>query len=993
MHHHHHHHHHHQRMAALGTDKELSDLLDFSAMFSPPVSSGKNGPTSLGSGHFSGSNLEDRASSSWGNGVRATKNYADGSQYGHMASRDLGSHDNISPPYANPRLAGKTDRASYSYGRDSSIHGCQSSLMGGEVGMVSPETVSPTKLGSQYYQHYAGNPRRRALHSDSMEVQTKKVRKVPPGLPSSVYAPSASTADYNRDSPGYPSSKAPGSSFPSSFFMPDGHHSTDPWSSSGSMNQPGYNSMLGNSTHSAQSSSYCGLHPHDRLSYPSHSSAEINPSLPPMSSFHRSGGTNHYSAASCSATTNGTDSVMANRAPSGAASSSQTGDALGKALASIYSPDHTNNSFSSNPSTPVGSPPSLTAASTAVWSRNGQGASSPSYEPPLHSLQSRIEDRLERLDDAIHVLRSHAVGPSTAMPGAHADMHGLITPSHSHNGAMGGLSAGYSGGLLPSSRHSLMVGGHREDGLRSGHSIVANQVSVSQRPVQSATSPDLSQSDPYRALSGGLQGQSTSSVSSEIKSEDEGDENLQDGKSLDAKKEDLDGKDLKSLESNNNVMQERFKKMEKEMKEAREVMVEANTQEYAFNFLQQTLKNKIQDTEEALEKQAQHAQTVSEKLWLAERNLEELELEKETKAKKALELSSTVLRLEKELAEALQEGNQARAELSLQQKLRADVQLRMEELEESVLEKDQELLHLTQIVSRLQGEVSYKLSDKEQTLEEEIQLRERVQLQCKQAERTVEDLRMELQTLGQSRDELTKQLKLAQEKIIDLEADLEELQENEQRWASKHKRALDQSEQMQMKLIQEKDLNDQLECEKAILERQLRDLRREMEELQNNRVEVDSITRAEIKAKELENTLRAEERSKVVMSNTISKLEKKIHELTEQMEEEHKISTEQRELMNQRIRSLKRQLNEAEEEASRRDVQHRHTQRELMEERETNSRLQRQLLDQQLHNKRKESRQTLESLKLNLSEDDVDDDEEEKPQSESKPTEKQITQV
>ncbi|KAL0163451.1 hypothetical protein M9458_042847, partial [Cirrhinus mrigala] len=76
----------------------------------------------------------------------------------------------------------------------------------------------------------------------------------------------------------------------------------------------------------------------------------------------------------------------------------------------------------------------------------------------------------------------------------------------------------------------------------------------------------------------------------------------------------------------------------------------------------------------------------------------------------------------------------------------------------------------------------------------------------------------------------------------------------------------------------------------------MRDLRNEMEELQNNRVEVDSITRAEIKAKELENSLRAEERNKMVLTNTISKLEKKIHELTEQMEEEHKISTEQREL-------------------------------------------------------------------------------------------------
>ncbi|XP_032394792.1 transcription factor 4 isoform X5 [Etheostoma spectabile] len=381
-----------------------------------------------------------------------------------------------------------------------------------------------------------------------------------------VYAPSASTADYNRDSPGYPSSKPPSAGFPSSFFMPDGHHSGDPWSSSSSsMSQQGYHgSMLGggNSAHGpSQSSSYCGIHPHDRLSYPSHSSADISSSLPPMSSFHRGGGSggggNHYSTASCTASTNGTESIMANRAPSAAASSSQTGDALGKALASIYSPDHTNNSFSSNPSTPVGSPPSLTAASSAVWSRNGgQGASSPNYEAPLHSLQSRIEDRLERLDDAIHVLRSHAVGPSPGMASGHGEMHNLIGAAHTHNGAMGALSSGYGTGLLSANRHSLMVGSHREDGggvggLRGGHSM-AGQLPGPQLPVQSATSPDLNQPDPYRALSGGLQGQSTSSVSSEIKSEDEGDENLlQDPKSLDPKKEDGDSKDLKSIESNN----------------------------------------------------------------------------------------------------------------------------------------------------------------------------------------------------------------------------------------------------------------------------------------------------------------------------------------------------------------------------------------------------------------------------------------------------------
>ncbi|MFT7815377.1 transcription factor 4 isoform X1 [Arapaima gigas] len=565
--------HHQQRMAALGTDKELSDLLDFSAMrnsdlkmfptsmmFSPPVSSGKNGPTSLGSGHFTGSNLEDRASSgSWGIGARPSKNYMDGSQYPHMPNREMGSHDNISPPYVNSRLTGKTERSSYSYGRDSNLHEChQPSLLGAEMGMGSPGAVSPTKPGSQYYQHYSANPRRRPLHGDSMGELETSVAHAPltltPCLCTSlfllhqnVYAPSATTADYNRDSPGYPSSKPPSSTFPSSFFMPDGHHSTDPWSSSSGMSQPGYSGMLGSSSHGPQSSSYCGLHPHERLSYPSHSSADINSSLPPMSSFHRSG-SNHYSAASCTATTNGTDSVLC-KIPYAFWGLF----VIVVSLLQIYSPDHTNNSFSSNPSTPVGSPPSLTAANTAVWSRNGgQGPSSPSYEAPLHSLQSRIEDRLERLDDAIHVLRSHAVGPSTGMPSGHSEIHGLIGPSH--NGAMSGLGTGYGTGLLSTNRHSIMVGAHRDDGvgLRSSHPIVPNQVPVPQLPVQSATSPDLSQPpDPYRALSTGLQGQSTSSVSSEIKSEDEGDENLQEAKPLEGKKEDNDTKDLKSIDSNN----------------------------------------------------------------------------------------------------------------------------------------------------------------------------------------------------------------------------------------------------------------------------------------------------------------------------------------------------------------------------------------------------------------------------------------------------------
>lgn len=38
-----------------------------------------------------------------------------------------------------------------------------------------------------------------------------------------------------------------------------------------------------------------------------------------------------------------------------------------------------------------------------------------------------MEDRLDRLDDVIHVLRNHAVGPTAGLPD---HIHGLVNQSH-----------------------------------------------------------------------------------------------------------------------------------------------------------------------------------------------------------------------------------------------------------------------------------------------------------------------------------------------------------------------------------------------------------------------------------------------------------------------------------------------------------------------------------------------------------------------------------
>ncbi|XP_078541032.1 transcription factor 12 isoform X21 [Lissotriton helveticus] len=516
-----------QRMAAIGTDKELSDLLDFSAMFSPPVNSGKTRPTTLGSSQFSGAGIEERAgATSWESGgppspsFENSRGFADSPHYGdHLNDGRLGPHEGLSPtPFMNSNLIGKTERGQFPlYSRDAPTPGCQPALVRPDIGITSPGPLtSPGKPGTLYFPFSATNPRRRPILDTAAPgtepVQTKKVRKVPPGLPSSVYAPSPNSDDFNRESPSYSSPKPPSSMFASTFFMQDGNHnSSDLWSSSNGMSQPGYGGMLGSSaSHMPQSSSYGSLHTHERLNYPPHSVSptEVNASLPPMSSFHRGSSSNPpYVASSHTPPISGTDNLLAARGNN--AGASQTGDALGKALASIYSPDHTSSSFPSNPSTPVGSPSPLTGASQ--WPRAaGPTPSSPNYENSLHSL-SRMEDRLDRLDDAIHVLRNHAVGPSTSVASGLADLQSLL--GSSHGGPVASLNSSYGS----SSRQTTLVGNHRDESVNhsSNHSALSSTVSVGGTEINHKTQNYRGELSREPGLLGALE------IKSEYKDKDE----------------------------------------------------------------------------------------------------------------------------------------------------------------------------------------------------------------------------------------------------------------------------------------------------------------------------------------------------------------------------------------------------------------------------------------------------------------------------------------
>ncbi|CAB4033097.1 transcription factor 12-like isoform X3, partial [Paramuricea clavata] len=189
--------------------------------------------------------------------------------------------------------------------------------------------------------------------------------------------------------------------------------------------------------------SHHGPH-HEPITYMGREAYERMTTLPPMSSFHQEAMQNqryHHASPVSSPLTSNDPSVLAQVSRSGSGS-----QAIGKALASIYSDSTTN--YSSNPPTPIASPPPLTSindrplsagsssSAPGSWPRpNLQAMPSPPgpYESHLHSL-SRME---ERLDDAIYVLRNHAEGQ-------------FPREFHAQMGAPVGVP-GYPAGSVPSS--------------------------------------------------------------------------------------------------------------------------------------------------------------------------------------------------------------------------------------------------------------------------------------------------------------------------------------------------------------------------------------------------------------------------------------------------------------------------------------------------------------------------------------------------------------
>ncbi|XP_068593775.1 transcription factor 3a isoform X2 [Cebidichthys violaceus] len=446
--------------------------------------------------------MDDRSGSGpWGPGEQNSPSFNQGRGYAEQGLYNEQEGIASAPMYGSG-IVGKAERGPYS------SFAAQPGFMPSEMPMPSPDALSPSglKSNSQFYSSYEGSNSRRRPSQEPIGPQPKKIRKVPPGLPSSVYA-SASGEDFNRDNAGYPVSKA-GNVFPPPFYVQEGlHPPSDPWGSARSMVQPGYSAMLGNSPHLSQHAPFTAINPQDRLkrqplplspqNYPMHGS-EVNGTHP--SSFHSGPHSGPSSFGVPSHTPPMADPIMANR---GAAPGS-SGDEIGKALASIYPSDPHSNTFPPSPSTPSGSPQAV-SGSASQWTRSsGQATPSPNFEGGIQSMPSKMEDRL---DEAINVLQRHASGQG--VPGL-AEMHNLLSSGLGLPPAFTSAALGLASRLpgLMSGLHEESAGLPSSGGLMHGH-----HGPTSAQPG--------SQPEGFTGLSGSLKRSSGSDIKREDKEDDE----------------------------------------------------------------------------------------------------------------------------------------------------------------------------------------------------------------------------------------------------------------------------------------------------------------------------------------------------------------------------------------------------------------------------------------------------------------------------------------
>ncbi|XP_077453917.1 uncharacterized protein myh14 isoform X7 [Stigmatopora argus] len=386
------------------------------------------------------------------------------------------------------------------------------------------------------------------------------------------------------------------------------------------------------------------------------------------------------------------------------------------------------------------------------------------------------------------------------------------------------------------------------------------------------------------------------------------------------------GKNVHELERTRRALEAEAESLHTQTMELEEELTEAENSRLRLEVTLQALKAQFErELSSSEEKGEEKRRALSKQV----RELE-IQLEEERSQRSQAVLTKKQLEVELQDSEAQVETSSRSKEEAVKhlRKLQAQLKEALRELDESKITRDEVI-------------AQSKDNDKKiQTLEAEVlQLTEELTVsdrQRRQAQQERDELADDMVNNSSGKTALFEEKRRLEMRVGQLEEELEEEQTNAELLSERQRKMALQVEALTVQLQGERTLAQKAEAAREQLERHNKDMKTRLEELEGtvrgkHRLSVAAL---EAKIESMEEQLEQERQERGMANKQVRKTEKKLKEVLMQAEDERRHADQYRDQMDKsmvRLRQLKRQLEEVEEENSRSNAQKRKLQRELEE--------------------------------------------------------------
>ncbi|XP_053090908.1 myosin-10 isoform X2 [Pangasianodon hypophthalmus] len=386
------------------------------------------------------------------------------------------------------------------------------------------------------------------------------------------------------------------------------------------------------------------------------------------------------------------------------------------------------------------------------------------------------------------------------------------------------------------------------------------------------------------------------------------------------------GKNVHELERSRHALEVEAQSLREQTQELEEELAEAENSRLRLEVTLQALRAQFEREISAKEEKGEEKRRALNK---QVRELETLLEEEKSQRAQALSIKKQ-MEAELQEAEAQVEAATRGREEALRQIKRLQTQMKelLRELDETKIARDEIIVQSKDSEKRLQTLEAELLQ-----LTEELAVSERLR---RQAQQERDELSEEILNTASGKTALCDEKRRLETRISQLEEDLEEEQNNAELMAERHRKTMLQVETLTVQLAGERTLVQKSEGARESLERQNKELKTRLTELEGavrgkHRLSVAAL---ESKIENMEEQLEQERQERAMANKLVRKTEKKLKEVVMQVEDERRHADQYREQLDKsmgRLRQLKRQLEEVEEENSRTNAQRRKLQRELEE--------------------------------------------------------------